>query len=136
MRELVKKYRNKERYDLSCSEALLHAANDYYNLQLGENEFKMMAAFSGGLKEGDMCGIVSAACSVLGILYTNGVSHTSPALTQAVVQYKTLFKKQLKSLDCRHLVDMHKDEITDCDDLVVKGAVLLREVVDMIDGSN
>lgn len=133
MKDLIMKYRDKIKYDFSCSEAMIRAANDYYTLGLGENEFKMMAPFSGGLLEGDLCGILTAACSVLGILYTDEVAHKSPILQEAVLTYKGLFKEEYHSLDCRELVEEHRDETTGCDDLIINGGILLERVVSYID---
>ena len=129
MIELIMKYRNKDNYDYSCSETILRAADEYYNLNLSDNEFKMVAPFSGGMFEGDLCGIVSAAVCVLGILFTDGVAHTSPVLIEAVKKYKGLFYTNFDSITCNELVQEYRDELNGCTDLIVKGAVLLDEVV-------
>ena len=132
MKEYITKYRDKTTYDLSCSEALIRAANEKYDLGLGETEFKMMAPFSGGLQERDICGVVTAASSVLGILYTTDVAHTSPVMQEAVKLYKMKFRETFHSQECHWLIETDRDANAGCDSLIVKGAMLLEEVIETI----
>jgi len=129
MREIVKKYRS-EKYDYSCSETIIHAANEKYNLNLSSNEFKMMAPFSGGMYDGDVCGIVTASISVLGILLTNQVSHQSPLLKEAVLEYKERFNEINKSTICRDLVITKRKEDSGCSDFIIDASDLLVEIID------
>lgn len=128
MEQYIKKYRT-EKYDYSCSETILRAANDCYNLHLEESHFRMMAPFSGGLFEKELCGIVSASISVLGILFTNHVAHDSILLQEAVIEYKKRFKEQFSSMDCSLLMDRHRHPETGCTDLIIEGGSLLHEIV-------
>ena len=36
-------------YNYNCSETLIHAANEYYGLNLDEESMKMMSGFGGGM---------------------------------------------------------------------------------------
>lgn len=128
MRDVVLKYQNKELYDYSCSETMIIAANDFYNLNLSEDTFKMMAPFSGGMLEGETCGVITGAISVLGILFTTGVAHTSEKLYEAVLDYKTEFSKRFGSKECIQLKEFEMQQ-EGCTDLVVEGALLLDEIV-------
>ena len=129
MKEIILKYRDKNIYDFSCSETILKAATDYYNLNLDDSSFKMMAPFSGGMYEGEVCGILTGAIAVLGILFTEGVSHTSQVLREAVIDYKSEFKKRFSSKECSILIQTKRDEFNGCSDFIVEGAELLVEVV-------
>lgn len=129
MEKHIQKYRDKKKYDLSCSETIIYAANEKYNLGLTTSHFKMMAPFSGGMYERETCGIVTGAIAVLGILYTDQVSHNSPLLQEAVIEYKTLFKERFGSKICESLIETQRDDITGCDDLIVQGGNLLEEVI-------
>lgn len=129
MKTLTTKYRDKTKYDYSCSEAILHAANDKYDLGLSEREFKMISPFSGGMLEGDVCGILTASISVIGILLTDGVSHNSPIMQEAVIEYKNKFKERFSSIDCRILVENKRKEDTGCSDFIIEASELLEEVV-------
>ena len=87
MEQQIRKFRDKNKYDLSCSETMIYAANEKYNLGLTESHFHMMAPFSGGMYEGQTCGILTGAIAVLGILFTDHVSHNSPLLNDEVIEF-------------------------------------------------
>ena len=40
MNTLIRKYRNRDLYSLNCSEAIVYAANEYYDLGLSDNGLK------------------------------------------------------------------------------------------------
>ncbi len=128
MKEILEKYRNPN-LDLSCSETILYSFNEKYGLNLSEESFKMMAPFSGGMYEGETCGIMTAGLSVLGIMFTNNVSHQSPVLHQVVLEFKSKFRKQFQSTICSELVGYKRKEDTGCTDFIVEGGLLLDEVI-------
>jgi C_GCAxxG_C_C family probable redox protein len=130
MEQYIRKYRNRNHFDLSCSETIIYAANEKYTLGLSESHFKMMAPFSGGMYEKETCGIVTGAIAVLGIMFTKENSHNSPALQEAVIEYKTRFKEMLGSRVCKTLIETQADEIVGCDDLIVRGGILLQDVIE------
>lgn len=134
MKEMTKKYRLNKELDLSCSEAILYAANEKYNLELNKSSFKMMAPFSGGMYDGDTCGILTASISVLGIILAKDNSHNSPELKEAVLEYKEKFESMYHSRKCDRLKELHRKEDTGCDDLIVNASVLLEEIVNKYDG--
>ena len=129
MKKLTEKYRNNPVYDYSCSETILKAANEKYQLNLSEDTFKMMAPFSGGMLEGDACGILTASISVLGIIFIKDNAHNSPLMKEAVLEYKTKFKEIYKSIDCRNLVEKYRNPETGCTNFIVEASTLLEEVV-------
>ena len=48
-KDLVWKYYYKANgYNYSCSEAMIHASNDYFHLDLSEDVFRLVCAYSGG----------------------------------------------------------------------------------------
>ena len=129
MRKLILKYKSPV-YDHSCSEAILHAANEKYNLNLDDNCFKMVAPFSGGLLTEDVCGILTASITVLGILFTDKVAHQSPLLKEATVEYIKRFKSELNSTSCFTLKAMYRDEFVGCRDIIIQGGEILEKVIE------
>lgn len=129
MKELVEKYRDINQYDLSCSEAIIYAANDKYNLNLSKDALKMMAPFSGGMYEKDTCGIITGSLSVLGIMLTDKNSHNSPILQEAVLEYKKQFREVYDQTDCEYLYSIHRKEFSGCNSLITKGGVILENVI-------
>ncbi|MBN2605388.1 MAG: C_GCAxxG_C_C family protein [Bacilli bacterium] len=130
MEKEIKKYQNKEIFDYSCSETIIHAANDYYKLNLTDDAFKMMAPFSGGMYEKDVCGIISACISVLGILFTKTNSHNSPLLKEATLELRHAFLHEFGHLDCQVISDTKRDPVFGCRDLIIQGGLILEKIVD------
>ena len=87
-------------YDYNCSETILYAANEAYNLQLSEDSFKIMAAFGGGLAVEDICGALTGAAAVIGILYTDNRAHVSPRVKLLTQELVAGFKDRLKGYNC------------------------------------
>jgi C_GCAxxG_C_C family probable redox protein len=129
MEKEIKKYQNKEKYDFSCSETILYAANDYYNLHLSSDAFKMMAPFSGGMYDKDVCGIISACISVLGILFTKENSHNSPLLKEATISLRKAFVDAFGNTNCQILTNTKRDPLLGCKNIIVQGGIILRDVV-------
>ena len=129
MQKELRKYWNKENYNLSCSETMIYAANEFYNLLLDEKAFKMMSGFSGGMFEGETCGVVTGGIAVISILLTKENKANSPELKDAIVEFKQRFKNELKSQDCLPLKDLYADEITGCGSLIYAGGKILEEVI-------
>jgi C_GCAxxG_C_C family probable redox protein len=129
MEQVLRKYWDKSKYNLSCSETMLHAANEYYNLGLDEKTFKIMAPFSGGMFEGETCGVVTGGISVIGVLLTKDNKANSPQMIQATKEFKQRFKDELKSRDCTPLKAIYEDESVGCGNLIYAGGKILAEVI-------
>lgn len=128
MEQTLRKFWDKQNYNLSCSETMLYAANEFYNLGLKEESFKMMAPFSGGMFEGETCGVVTGGIAVIGILFTKDNKGNSPEMIEATKEFKQRFLTELKSRDCAPLKELHEDE-TGCGNLIYAGGKILEEVI-------
>ena len=129
MQKELRKYWDKTNYNLSCSETVLRAANEFYNLGLQETCFKMMSAFSGGMFEGEVCGVVTAGISVLSLILTKTNKADSPEMIEAVKEFKQRFKDELKTRDCTPLKELYEDEVVGCGNLIYAGGKILEEVI-------
>ncbi|XMB86887.1 C-GCAxxG-C-C family (seleno)protein [Mycoplasmatota bacterium WC44] len=128
MKNLIKKYKSNE-YDLSCSEAVLYAANEKWDLNLSNECFKMVAPYSGGMLTEDTCGILTASLAVIGLIFTETVAHQSPLMVEVSREYVERFKQELKSTNCGILKENFRDEVVGCTNIIIKGGMLLEEVV-------
>lgn len=128
MTDLIIKYKGPQ-YDLSCSEAILYASNDRYGLNLDKSHFYMMAPFSGGMLSEDVCGIASAGLAVIGILFTDNVAHQTEDLREITNAFLKRIETKLKSINCFTLKELHRDEVTGCTSIIIKGAQILEEVI-------
>lgn len=131
MEEAIIEY-TKPEYDLSCSEATLHAANEAYHLGLEKASFKMMAGFSGGLMSEDLCGVVAGSVAVLSLLLTQDVAHQSPLLKEAVKLYLERVDEHFGSKLCIQIKKTHRDnEKGTCNPVILQNAKLLDQVVQL-----
>ena len=129
MNEAIRKFRQPE-YDLSCSEATLHAANECYELGLDAKALKLMSGFSGGLMTEDLCGAVIGAVAAISALTTEGVAHQSPELKAAVQLYLSRVDEHFGSRNCAQLKKTHRDQLANsCNPVIYKNAELLDEII-------
>lgn len=129
LREIMKKYRDKNNYDLSCSETMIYAANEAYNLNLDEKTLRAMAPFSGGMWTENACGALTGSLAVLGILFTDKVAHNSEHLKELVIQFQEKFQDKLKSKMCIDLKPLHRTEEDGCNSIMYEAADILDEIV-------
>ncbi|MCT4605457.1 MAG: C-GCAxxG-C-C family protein [Marinisporobacter sp.] len=127
--EIMKKYRDPNKYDLSCSETIVYAANEAYDLKLDEKVFRAMAPFSGGMWIEEVCGAISGALAVLGILFTNNVAHESDYLKKLTLEFFEKFHKKLGSINCTQLKDMHRTEDAGCNKVIYVAGEILDEII-------
>lgn len=127
--EIMKKYRDKSKYDLSCSETILYAANEAYNLDLGEKTFKAIAPFSGGMWIEDVCGAITGSLAVLGILFTNNVAHKSDHLKELTLEFFEKFETTMQSRNCAKLKEMYRTEEKGCNEVIYTAGKILDEIV-------
>jgi C_GCAxxG_C_C family probable redox protein len=127
--DIIKKYRDKSKYDLSCSETMIYAANEAYHLNLDQNSFRTMAPFSGGMWVEEVCGAITGSLAVLGILFTNNVAHESEHLKELTLEFFNKFEAKLGSRNCAKLKEMHKTEEEGCNDIIYTAGEILDEIV-------
>lgn len=129
MLELVKKYMKNEP-PLCCSEIILYSANEKYNLELDKKALNTMAAFGGGINVESTCGVISGACAVIGVMFTEGTSKTSPRMKELVKEYNERFEKELKERDCNLLKELYYNNEEKCKRIIFAGAKILEEIIE------
>lgn len=130
MQKELRKYWNKENFSYSCSETMLLAGNEFYNLGLDvEAATKMMAPFSGGMFEGETCGVITGGIAVLGLILTNNNKADSPKMIEATKEYKQRFLAEIGNKNCNPLKDEYEDQPEGCGSLIYKGGKILEEVI-------
>ncbi len=128
--DAVRHFRNKEKYDYSCSETMVAAANKAYALNLPPQVLRVMAPFSGGLLTEDVCGILTGGLAVIGLLYTNHVAHDSDQMVEVSKAYISQFKETFSTAQCVDLKAVYRDEQTGCTDLIIQGAAVLEAIIE------
>lgn len=127
LKEMVKKYRNEE-YDLNCAESIMYAANEEYDLNLSKETLKAMAGFGGGMATGDVCGVITGAIAVVGIMFTEISGHKSPMVGEMTREFIKRFKERLGFLKC---IDLKKEYINvkRCTLMIEIGAEILEDII-------
>ena len=69
----VRKYYEVSYYN--CSETIIHAGNEYYQLGLHEEDMKMLAGFGSGMYCGSTCGALIGSVAVLSKLIVETKAH-------------------------------------------------------------
>ena len=70
LREIANDFYMNQNYN--CGECILQAANKAYDLGLNERALKLASGFGAGMGCGNTCGTLSAAMSVLSLLFCEG----------------------------------------------------------------
>ncbi|MBO4218999.1 MAG: C-GCAxxG-C-C family protein [Erysipelotrichaceae bacterium] len=102
--ELIRYYYPGNGHDFSCAEAMLHAMNDYYDLDLPQEMFYAASAFSGGCWQNQMCGGLASIAAVLGLLYSReGHGHSSRELKLLTIQLFSRVREKYGCTNCGSL---------------------------------
>lgn len=100
--EVIEKYYVNQNYN--CAENLLHAANEYYDLQISEADMKMMAGFGGGMFIGSTCGAMVGCIAALSKMVIHTKAHEELDTIRPLIQaYQRNFKQILGATQCVEL---------------------------------
>jgi C_GCAxxG_C_C family probable redox protein len=128
--EAIRHFRDKTKYDYSCSETMVAAADLAYGLNLPPEVLRVMAPFSGGLLTEDVCGILTGGLGVIGLMYTNHVAHDSEQMMEVSKAYMDGFRYRFATTQCVELKPVYRTEETGCTDLILLGAEVLQEIIE------
>lgn len=124
------------RNGLYCSEAMLRAFNEVYNLGVSPDLYKMATGFGMGLGEsGCSCGAVTGAIMVLGLISGRVHAYQSERIVyQATKKLHDRFREKHKAICCRVLTKkvawgsaQHKSH---CEQFVIDTAVWTGELIE------
>ncbi|MBC2579936.1 C-GCAxxG-C-C family (seleno)protein [Clostridium sp. DJ247] len=124
----VKKYYGKE-YDLNCAETIIYGADEEYNLNLDKNTLKTMSAFGGGMGIESVCGAITGALAVLGVIFTKERAHESTKIKELSQEFFYKFEEKLQTNNCRELKDKYRNDEERCSVIVYAAAEILDEIV-------
>lgn len=113
----------------NCSKAILHAANDAWNLNLDETVYTAMGGFGGGMATRNVCGAVSGGIAAMGYLYVDETGHESPLMMAKVKLLMELVKEKLGDEKCSFLGDKYKTPEEGCIPTIRVISEIIDEVV-------
>jgi C_GCAxxG_C_C family probable redox protein len=128
LKDKVRKFYDKS-YDLNCAETILYAANEEYNLNLTKETFKSMAAFGGGMAIEDVCGAITGALAVLGILFTREKAHEGTLVKNLSIEFFRRFEEKFGTRNCKELKEKYRNDEKRCSDMVYYAAEILDDIV-------
>lgn len=119
-----------EKEDLNCAEKILQGANIAYNLGLDREALKLAAGFGGGMAIENKCGALTASIMVLGKLFVSNNAHESTRIRELTRELFDEYNKEMGSIDCAPLKEMHRTEELKCRNIIVKAAEVLDRIVE------
>lgn len=123
-------------HNYNCAETMLRACNLYYNLGLKEEQYKLMAAFGGGLQSGNVCGALSGCSATLGMMLVETKAHECDALRQAEIQLIRGFRARLSDTQCAKLKAMHFHQEHRCLKTCLAAGEALEETIEQLRNQN
>ncbi len=140
--ERCKKAMDDHATSLNCCQSVLCAFSDVIGMSDTEC-CALGSCFGGGLRYGGVCGTVSAAAMILGILYPhtpeNGMEGKLRS-TELILDFERRFTECFDALDCRDLKDREDvqgtgavealDVAATCDRLIVSAVELLYDMLE------
>jgi C_GCAxxG_C_C family probable redox protein len=138
MKDIVKKlidnemsYSEEERplHHINCSEVLMMAADDRYDLNLDERFIKAMFPFGGGLQSENTCGSLISALSILGIVCGKEKPSTNEDLKVLTLKFIEEFENTFGSTNCLKIKEVHRTEEEGCAKVKIATAALIEKFI-------
>ena len=115
--------------DFNCAEKILYGANQAYHLGLDDQALKIAAGFGGGMAIGSVCGALTAAVMVLGILFVKKNAHESSKIKTLTQELFITYRKEMHDINCGPLKAEHRTEELKCRTVIVKAAEILDKII-------
>lgn len=128
LKEKLKKYYSQE-YNLNCAETVLYAANDEYGLNIDKTGLKTMAAFGGGMGVEDVCGAITGALAVLGIVFVKDRAHESTKIKELSKEFIEIFREKLGTDNCRELKKQYRNDEERCWRMIETAGEILEDII-------
>lgn len=132
LREIAGKYYLEK--GCNCSESLLYAANDYYNLGLNAESLKLLGGFGGGMGCKTTCGALSGSIAALSAMFMQGKAHETPGMMEISGNFVKKFEEKLGNTLCSVLEAQNKTPEKRCVLTVELAAEALEEYVNELKG--
>lgn len=118
----------KENYN--CSEAILYAANEAYNLGLSKEALKLSAAFGGGMGIESTCGALTGAVMTLSAIYVEDIAREDKKVFNLTKELFQKYEKAMGNIECFKLKEDHKKEDIGCHNIILEAAKILDEIIE------
>lgn len=126
LKEVAVKY---YRQGYNCSESILRAGNEVYQLGLHDRDMIMSAAFGGGFQIGDVCGALCGAACVISSRYVETKAHDCEDLRPLTQKLVIAFQKRMGSRQCAQIKPVFHTKELKCENTVAVSAEVLEDVL-------
>ena len=123
------------RNDYNCSETMLVAANEAYQLRLDERALHVASPFGGGMGVERACGALTGSLMALGFMRSSDWAHRDARLGELRDEFVRRFTERFGSLDCSQIKKTHRTETRGCQAVVEIAAELLEQLLAESGGS-
>lgn len=123
LEKIAKKYYHEKSYN--CAESILLAANEYYHLNLKDNDFQLVTAFGGGLGCGRICGALTGGLAALGKIFIV----EKEIMHELSTEFISNFEKKLETSVCTDLKEKYRSEEFHCLKTVELAANVLEDFI-------
>ena len=127
LRDLLGKYYFDGNYN--CSETILRAGNEYYNLGLHDRDMIMVGAYGAGIQCGNTCGAILAGASILSMKYIEAKCHESPDIHEVTVDLIRKFNARYGSTLCKDIKPQSFKPEYRCQKTIETACDILEEVI-------
>ena len=129
--ELVCHYFKDENYN--CAETIIHAANDYYHLNINKEDMKLFGGFGGGMFSGMVCGALVAGVAVISKMIVQRSDKEEKETVRPKIQKMVRnFRNHLDGLTCVELKPKYHTKEEGCFKTILLGAQALEMTVNEI----
>jgi C_GCAxxG_C_C family probable redox protein len=115
--------------DFNCAEKILYGANEVYQLGLEPKALRIASGFGGGMAIGSVCGGLTAAIMVLGILFVKDRAHESNKIKILTQDLFDTYQKEMGVIDCTSLKVRYRTEDVKCRHVIAKAAGALDTII-------
>lgn len=126
-RHLLEHYDEYNQYN--CAERMLHAANDVYNLGLDDYTCKVASGFGGGMAVGSVCGALTGAIMVLGLLFVETTAHQSIRIKALEKELLSRYKEKMGDYHCAVLAKQYATHVPKCQPAILEAAKILDDII-------
>ena len=137
LRDQVKKYiehelqygDKRELYHYNCAQAILHGANDYYNINLDPKALKMIIPFGGGMQTENTCGMLTGGVAAIRVLFAEDMPTNQLKLKEITRYWIKQFESEFQDTNCSVIKGINLTNNEGCANLILKAADILEKVV-------
>lgn len=118
-------------YHYNCAEAVLHAANEKYQLNLNKDTLNAIIPFGGGMSSRRACGILSGGLATIGVLFGGQKPYDQTKVRGIANEFVEWFVANYGSCECPYLIMMKADPSPDikCKPIIRESCQQLEKII-------